>query len=49
VLAERLRLARDHGATLVMAKGRVLPSAPTLLRAGFTDYGLQRCYWLPVS
>jgi GNAT superfamily N-acetyltransferase len=49
VLAERLRLARDHGATLAMAKGRVLASAPTLLRAGFTDYGQQRCYWLPVS
>jgi GNAT superfamily N-acetyltransferase len=49
VLAERLRLARDHGATLVMAKGRALPSAPVLLRAGFTDYGQQRCYWLPVA
>jgi GNAT superfamily N-acetyltransferase len=49
VLAERLRLARDHGATLAMAKGRALPSAPTLLRAGFTDYGQQSCYWLPAS
>ena len=49
VLAERLRLAREHGATLVMVKGRSLPSAPILFRAGFTDYGEQRCYWLPVS
>jgi GNAT superfamily N-acetyltransferase len=49
VLAERLRLARDHGATLAMAKGRALPSAPVLLRAGFTDYGEERCLWLPVS
>jgi hypothetical protein len=49
VLAERLRLAREHGATLAMAKGRNLGSASILLRAGFTDYGEQRCYWLPVS
>lgn len=49
VLAERLRLAREHGATLALVKGRVLTSAPTLLRAGFADYGEERCYWLPVS
>jgi MFS family permease len=49
VLAERLRLAREHGATLALVKGRVLTSAPTLLRAGFVDYGQERCYWLPVS
>ena len=48
VLAERLRLARQHGATLAMAKGRALASGPILLRAGFTDYGEERCYWLPV-
>ncbi len=49
VLAERLRLARAHGATLALVKGRILTSGPTLLRAGFTDYGEERCYWLPVS
>jgi GNAT superfamily N-acetyltransferase len=49
VLAERLRLARDHGATLALVKGRVLTSAPILTRAGFADYGEERCYWLPVS
>jgi hypothetical protein len=48
VLAERLRLAREHGATVAMAKGRALASGPILLRAGFTDYGEERCYWLPV-
>ena len=49
VLAERLRLARDHGATLALVKGRVLISGPILLRAGFADYGEERCFWLPVS
>jgi GNAT superfamily N-acetyltransferase len=48
VLAERLRLAREHGATLALVKGRILTSGPILLRAGFTDYGEERCYWLPV-
>jgi GNAT superfamily N-acetyltransferase len=46
VLAERLRLARDHGAELALVKGRVETSGPILLRAGFTDYGEERCYWL---
>jgi MFS family permease len=49
VLAERLRLAREHGATLALVKGRVLTSGPILLRAGFADYGEERCYWLPIS
>ncbi len=49
VLTERLRLARAHGATLVMAKGRALASGPILLRAGFADYGEERCFWLPVT
>jgi hypothetical protein len=49
VLNERLRLAREHGATLAMAKGRALASGPILLRTGFADYGEERCYWLPVS
>jgi GNAT superfamily N-acetyltransferase len=49
VLAERLRLAREHGATLALVKGRILTSGPTLLRAGFADYGQERCYWLPLS
>ena len=49
VLGERLRLAREHGATLAMAKGRALASGPILLRAGFTDYGEEQCFWLPVT
>jgi hypothetical protein len=48
VLAERLRLAREHGATLAMAKGRALASGPILLRSGFTDYGEERCFWLSI-
>lgn len=49
VLTERLRLAREHGAALAMAKGRALASGPILLRSGFADYGEERCYWLPVT
>ncbi len=48
VLAERLRLARDHGATLALVKGRVETSGPILARAGFTGYGEERCYWLSI-
>jgi GNAT superfamily N-acetyltransferase len=48
MLAERLRLAREHGATLALTKGRVETSGPILLRAGFADYGEQRCYWLSI-
>ena len=49
VLAERLRLARAHGATLALVKGRVETSGPILLRAGFAEYDEERCYWLPLS
>lgn len=49
VLAERLRLARDHDATVALVKGRIDTSGPILLRAGFTDYGEERCYWLPIA
>ena len=49
VLAERLRQARQHGADLVLVKGRVQTSGPILLRAGFTEYGEERCYWLPIT
>jgi hypothetical protein len=48
VLAERLRLAREHGAALALVKGRVETSGPILLRAGFADYGEERCYWLSI-
>ena len=49
VLAERLRLAREHGAALAMVKGRVETSGPILLRAGFAEYSQERCYWLPLT
>ena len=48
VLTERLRLAREHSATLAMAKGRALASGRILLRAGFADYGEERCFWLSI-
>jgi hypothetical protein len=49
VLAERLRLAREHGATLALVEGRTVTSGPTLLRAGFTDYGQKKRYRLQLS
>src|SRR2546421_3342593 len=49
VLAERLRLARAHGATLALVKGRVETSGPILLRSGFAVYSEERCYWLPLT
>lgn len=42
VLTERLRLARDLGATLALTHGRVDSSSPILRRLGFTRYGEQR-------
>jgi hypothetical protein len=48
VLAERLRLARAHGATLALVKGRVETSGPILLPAGFAENDEERCYWLPL-
>ena len=49
VLAERLRLARQAGATLALVKGRIETSGPILRRAGFTAYGEQRLLRLPVG
>ena len=48
VLAERLRLARAHGAALAMVKGRAETSGPILVRAGFAGYDTERCYWLSI-
>ncbi|MGW0227760.1 hypothetical protein ACWDWO_05560 [Actinopolymorpha singaporensis] len=48
VLLTRLAIARDHGATLGLVKGRVATSGPILRRAGFTAYGRERRYLLPV-
>ena len=48
VLAERLRLAREHGATLALVKGRAETSGPILLRAGFADYGAGALLLAPI-
>ena len=48
VLAARIALAREHGATLALVKGRVETSGPILRRAGFTAYGEERSYCVPV-
>lgn len=42
VLAERLRIGRDAGATLGLTHGRVDTSSPILRRIGFIRYGEQR-------
>ncbi|MFE6735532.1 GNAT family N-acetyltransferase [Microbacterium sp. NPDC057650] len=48
VLAERLRVGAELGATTALVKGRVSTSAPILSRAGFTQYGDERSYVLTV-
>jgi GNAT superfamily N-acetyltransferase len=48
LLAARIGLALEHGATLALVKGRVQTSGPILLRAGFTGYGEERLYRLAV-
>lgn len=44
VLAERLRVANDHGASLALTRGRPSTSGRILERAGFTSHGEERCY-----
>ncbi|WP_295034463.1 GNAT family N-acetyltransferase [uncultured Microbacterium sp.] len=48
VLAERLRLGAELGATTALVKGRVATSAPILARCGFVPYGEDRSYVLTV-
>lgn len=48
VLAQRLAFARDHGATLALVKGRVATSGPILRRYGFTAFGEERTYQVPL-
>jgi GNAT superfamily N-acetyltransferase len=48
LLAARVAMARDRGATLALVKGRVETSGPILRRAGFTAYGEERSYCLRV-
>lgn len=49
VLAERLRIARDRGATMGLVKGRVSTSAPILRRLGFDVFDDERAYRRPVA
>ena len=48
LLAARMAVAREHGATLALVKGRIDTSGPILQRCGFTAYGEERSYCLPV-
>lgn len=49
VLAARLAYAVERGATMALVKGRVETSGPILRRTGFTAYGQERCYEVPVG
>ncbi|MHA3703718.1 GNAT family N-acetyltransferase [Jatrophihabitans sp. YIM 134969] len=49
VLAERLRVARERGATTGLVKGKVTTSAPILRRLGFQAFADERAYLRPVS
>jgi GNAT superfamily N-acetyltransferase len=48
VLAERIRYGMAHGATMALVKGRVATSGPILRRAGFTTYGQEWSYLVPL-
>ncbi|MEV8218475.1 hypothetical protein AB0O65_01790 [Microbacterium sp. NPDC077391] len=48
MLAERLRLGAEFGATTALVKGRIATSAPILARAGFQHFGDERGYVLTV-
>lgn len=49
VLAERLRVSAELGATIALVKGRVSSSAPILARIGFRHYGDERAYRVDVA
>jgi len=48
ILAARLEYAAAHGATMALVKGRVETSGPILRRAGFTAYGQELIYRVPL-
>lgn len=49
VLAERIRVGSERGATTALVKGRVSTSAPIIASAGFQRYGDERAYRLTVE
>jgi GNAT superfamily N-acetyltransferase len=48
VLEARLLYAADHGATMALVKGRVDTSGPILRRAGFSVFGQEPVYRVPL-
>lgn len=48
VLAERIRYALAHGATMALVKSRVSTAGPILRRAGFAPYGQEWSYVVPL-
>jgi len=48
VLDARLSYAVAHGATLALVKGKIDTSGPILRRAGFTAYGREPVYHIPL-
>ena len=48
ILAARLEYGAVHGATMALVKGRVETSGPILRRAGFTAYGQELIYRVPL-
>lgn len=48
LLSARLDYAREHGLTMGLVKGRVHTSGPILRRAGFTVFGQERSYVVPL-
>jgi hypothetical protein len=49
LLAARLEYSAAHGATMALVKGRVQTSGPILRRAGFTAYGQELIYRVPLT
>jgi GNAT superfamily N-acetyltransferase len=48
LLAMRLKYATEHSATMAFTYGRAATSSPILQRLGFTPYGRQHLYRIPL-
>jgi GNAT superfamily N-acetyltransferase len=49
ILGARLHYGAAHGATMALVKGRIETSGPILRQAGFTAYGQEVIYKLPLT
>lgn len=49
VLGTRLSYGVTHGATMALVKGNVATSSPILLKAGFTAFGREPIYTIPLD